>query len=86
MKKLVFITSLFCIVSVSFYNAQGQSVNKGFFGTLEARYMQGFHPNDEELPWKPYGKSLRLMVGVVSIWSFHYLSKAIIQSVDISGG
>ena len=63
MKKLVFITSLFCIVSVFFYNAQGQSVNTGFFGTVEAKYMQGFYPNNEKLGFKPYGKSLRLMVG-----------------------
>ena len=63
MKKLIFITSLFCIVSVSLCNAQGQSVNKGFFGTVEAKYMQGFNPNSEELSFKPYGKSLRLMVG-----------------------
>ena len=63
MKKIIFFTSLFCIVSVSLCNAQGQSVNKGFFGTLEAKYMQGFNPNDDELPWNPYGKSLRLMVG-----------------------
>ena len=50
-------------MSVSLCNAQGQSVNKGFFGTVEAKYMQGFNPNSEELSFKPYGKSLRLMVG-----------------------